>query len=94
MQHILDPRISISALGSLCREAQGLRLRLVRIDEDQERCQTRALCLRLQRESEHLLSRLAELGRIATWLQSAPVAVDELSLALFQELCWRPLPRR
>ena len=85
---------STSALGSLCGEAQALRVRLVQIEADQQRCQTRALCRRLRRESEQLIARLAELGRIAHWLQSAPVAVDRLSLALFQELCGRPLPCR
>ena len=76
---------STSALGSLCGEAQALRVRLVQIEADQRRCQTPALCRRLRRESEQL---------IASWLQSAPVAVDRLSLALFQELCGRPLPCR
>ena len=85
---------STTALGSLCGEAQALRVRLVQIEADQRRCQTPALCRRLQRESEQLIARLAELGRIAHWLQSAPVAVDRLSLALFQELCGRPLPCR
>ena len=85
---------STSALGSLCGEAQALRVRLVQIEADQQRCQTPALCRRLRRESEQLIARLAELGRIAHWLQSAPVAVDRLSLALFRELCGRPLPCR
>ena len=69
-------------------------MRLVQIEADQRRCQTPALCRRLRRESEQLIARLAELGRIAHWLQSAPVAVDRLGLALFQELCGRPLPCR
>ena len=85
---------STTALGSLCGEAQALRVRLVQIEADQRRCQTPALCRRLRRESEQLIARLAELGRIARWLQSTPVAVDRLSLALFQELCGRPLPCR
>ena len=85
---------STSALGSLCGEAQALRVRLVQIEADQQRCQTPALCRRLRRESEQLIARLAELGRIAHWLQSAPVAVDRLSLALFRELCGRALPCR
>ena len=85
---------STSALGSLFGEAQAFRARLVQIEADQRRCQTPALCRRLRRESEQLIARLAELGRIAHWLQSAPVAVDRLSLALFQELCGRPLPCR
>ena len=85
---------STTALGSLCGEAQALRLRLVQIEADQQRCQTPALIKRLRRESEQLIARLAELGRIAHWLQSAPVAVDRLSLALFRELCGRPLPCR
>ena len=85
---------STSALGSLCGEAQALRVRLVQIEADQRRCQTPALCRRLRRESEQLIARLAELGRIASWLESPPVVVDRLSLALFQELCGRPLPCR
>ena len=85
---------STSALGSLCGEAQALRVRLVQIEADQQRCQTPALCRRLRRESEQLIARLAELGRIAHWLQSAPVAVDRLSLALFREVCGRPWPCR
>ena len=85
---------STTALGSLCGEAQALRVRLVQIEADQRRCQTPALCRRLRRESEQLIARLAELGRIAHWLQSAPVAVDRVSLALFRELCGRHLPCR
>ena len=89
---MLRMQASTSALGSLCGEAQALRVRLVQIEADQRRCQTPALIKRLRRESEQLIARLAELGRIASWLQSAPIAVDRLSLALFQELCGRPLP--
>ena len=37
---------SASALGSLCGEAQALRVRLVQIEADQQRCQTPALCRR------------------------------------------------
>ena len=85
---------STSALASLCGEAHALRVRLVQIEADQRRCQAPALYGRLRRESEQLIVRLAELGRIASWLQSAPFVVDRLSLALFQELCGRPLPFR
>ena len=91
---MLRMQASTSTLGSLCGEAQALRARLVQIEADQRRCLTPALCRRLRRESEQIIARLAELGRIAHWLQSAPVAVDRLSLALFQELCGRPLPCR
>ena len=91
---MLRMQASTSALGSLCGEAQALRVRLVQIEADQRRCQTPALCRRLRRESEQLIARLAELGRIARWVQSTPVAVDRLSLALFPELCGRPLPSR
>ena len=85
---------STSALGSLCGEAHALRVRLVQIEADHRRCKDPALCGRPQRECDRLIMRLAELGRIASWLQSAPIAVDRLSLALFQELCGRPLPCR
>ena len=82
---------STSALGSLCGEAHTLRVRLVQIEADHRRCQDPALCGRLQGECDQLIMRLAELGRIASWLESSPLVVDRLSLALFKELCGRPL---
>ena len=85
---------STNALGCLCAEAHALRVRLVQIEADHRRCQAPALCGRLRRESDQLIVRLAELGRIASWLESSPLVVDRLSLALFQELCGRPLPCR
>lgn len=73
---------SDSLLGSLCREVDALRSRLLQLSHCMVRCQDQTLRRRLTQERQRLLERRAELLQAArTWQRQGvgdPLAIDFL----------------
>ncbi len=82
---------SDSLIGSLCREVDALRSRVVQLSHALVRCQNSTLWRRLHQERQRLLERRHELLQVARIWQSQEMR-DPLAIEFLVEITSRPMP--